>query len=577
MRSTLVLLAICLVSLSFGDGPKSPISEDPHDWPMYNRDVAGTRHNPAEKKLSKDNVANLVEHWRFPAADAKEKVGIVHALCVVGGHAYFGTASTPTLYKLTPDGQLAWSYKPNTKPAPLLAFGLPTSGFMNAPLVTKDTVYACDLGGSIYALDQATGKERWTVDTRSAPFPDAHGSNAFFAAPIYAEGQLIVAGGGFEHFVALNPFALCCTGRGFVAALEPDTGKVKWKYDVGPKPEKLDPPIKLEDDYGKRTFYFGPSTSSVWCTPSYDAQTRTLYFGTDTHNSPRQPTKDDPKLYTKHSCAMIAVDARTGKEKWITQINPGDVWNYTMRAYDKKTGQYKDQSIGDTPKPYWLMINGRMRRVIGFGCKNGVFYVLDAETGEILFHTPPYSGPPVETPEKLDPRTLALPGAIGGLQTGCATDGKAIFTNGIDMIRMANSDNPKERFSPPTGGRVVSISLDTKSENWRHERPKVAAVGGTKDKPAFTNVGDPVASGIALANGVAYFTTTVSNKLVAVDTATGKSLKEIPLGPVWCGPVVSRGRVYVGTGNGLFSPGDPAEAYFAKSEWGSVIAFGLPK
>jgi len=129
---------------------------------------------------------------------------------------------------------------------------------------------------------------------------------------------------------------------------------------------------------------------------------------------------------------------------------------------------------------------------------------------------------------------------------------------------------------PPTGGRVVSLSLDTRVENWRHERPKVKAVGGAKDKPAFTDVGDPVASGIAVANGVLYFTTTVSNKLVALDAATGKSLKEIDLGPVWCGPVVSRGRVYVGGGNLLFAPGEPREAYFPKSVSGSVRSFGLP-
>ena len=69
---------------------------------------------------------------------------------------------------------------------------------------------------------------------------------------------------------------------------------------------------------------------------------------------------------------------------------------------------------------------------------------------------------------------------------------------------MTFCESPPRPAPPPTGGHVVSISLDTRDENWRHERPKVTAVGGTRDKPAFTNVGDPVASGIALANGVAY-------------------------------------------------------------------------
>jgi hypothetical protein len=52
-------------------------------------------------------------------------------------------------------------------------------------------------------------------------------------------------------------------------------------------------------------------------------------------------------------------------------------------------------------------------------------------------------------------------------------------------------------------------------------------------------------------------------------------LKEIDLGPVWSGPSVSRGRVYVGTGNTLFVPLD-FEAYFPKKSTGVLYSFGLP-
>jgi hypothetical protein len=63
---------------------------------------------------------------------------------------------------------------------------------------------------------------------------------------------------------------------------------------------------------------------------------------------------------------------------------------------------------------------------------------------------------------------------------------------------------------------------------------------------------------------------------VALDTTNGSVLKEIDLGPVWCGPSVSRGRVYVGSGNILFSPLDPKEAYFPKKMTGTLFSFGLP-
>src|SRR3954466_15773535 len=84
---------------------------DPADWPMYNHDVAGWRFNPAEKTLSTANVGKLVEKWRFPAADSKERIGVVPATpAVVAGEVYFGTATTPAFYKLDRDGKLLWVY-----------------------------------------------------------------------------------------------------------------------------------------------------------------------------------------------------------------------------------------------------------------------------------------------------------------------------------------------------------------------------------------------------------------------------------------------------------------------------------
>ena len=121
----------------------------------------------------------------------------------------------------------------------------------------------------------------------------------------------------------------------------------------------------------------------------------------------------------------------------------------------------------------------------------------------------------------------------------------------------------------------MALSLDIRTERWRHERPRVASLGGPPPKPVFKDVGDPVGSGIGLANGVVYFTAVASGKLVALDAATGSLLKEFEIGPVWSGPSVSRGRVYVGTGNTLFNPSD-WEAFFPKKYTGVLYSFGLP-
>jgi polyvinyl alcohol dehydrogenase (cytochrome) len=562
-------------------GGHAQAQADDRDWPMYNHDVLGTRYNPSETALDKVTARGLEEKWRFPARGSNDEIGVIHATpTAVNGYVYFGTATDPAFYKLTPDGKVRWTYRREgvrrAAPTGKGRFQASDAGIMTSALVTDDTVYFADMGGWICALDRDTGKERWKLNSRAAEFPGAHPINVFFAGPIVARGKLLVAGGALEQLVSGSPFYKGSTGRGFVIALEPKTGKVIWKYDVGPKPEPLSPPIKIKDSFGDHAFYFGPGTSSVWSTPSFDADTGTIFFGTDVNTAPRRPTPDNPRLYTRESCAVIAVDVDKGTEKWVTQINPGDVWTNSMRSYDPSEGRYKDQSIGDTPKIFAIPVAGKLTKVVGVGCKNGGFYVLDAADGRILEHTPVYTGPPSYplSPEP-DRRMLALPSCIGGLQTGCATDGRTIFTNGIDALKLGSQEKPAASGVPPTGGRVVAISLDTHSELWRHERPRVASLGGPAPKRIYTDVGDPVGSGIAVANGVVYFTTVASGKLVALDADTGSLLKEIDLGPVWSGPSVSRGRVYVGTGNTLFSQ-DSNEVFFPKKYSGELYSFGVP-
>ena len=568
---------------------------DAKDWPTYNHDVLGSRYNQGEKAIGRDNAGRLEEKWRFPAKGSGQEIGAIHATpVIVGGYVYFGTtAATPTFYKLTPDGKVRWSYRnPEFGRGPaqpeagredkvIQSVRLQLSsdgGVYGSALVNEDTVFFADLEGWIYALDRATGKERWKLSMRGKEFPGAHPLNLSWASPILADGKLIVAGGALEQVVAAFPGYKGCTGRGFVAALEPKTGHVVWKYDVGPKPEPLEPPMTIKDGFGDHTFYYGPATSSVWSTPSFDAESGTVFFGTDANTAPRRPTVADPRLHTRESCAVIALGVGDGKERWVTQINPGDVWTIAMRSYDPKEGRYKDQSIGDTPKVYTIPVEGQPTRVVGVGCKNGGFYVLRADDGRIVAHTPLYTGPPsYPLSPKPDRRMLALPSAIGGLQTGCATDGRTIFTNGIDALRLASQETPDVSAVPPvnimqhgpvSGGRVVALSLDTKAERWRHERPKVASLGGPPPKRVFTDAGDPVGSGIAVANGVVFFTAIASGKLIALDAATGEVLKEIGLGPVWSGPSVSRGRVYVGTGNTQFLP--------PRKDTGVLFSFGLP-
>jgi quinohemoprotein ethanol dehydrogenase len=71
--------------------------------------------------------------------------------------------------------------------------------------------------------------------------------------------------------------------------------------------------------------------------------------------------------------SIVAVEAKTGRMKWFYQETPGDSWDYTA------TAPIVLADIG------W---RGRLRHVLMQAPKNGIFYVLDRETGELLSAKP---------------------------------------------------------------------------------------------------------------------------------------------------------------------------------------------
>ena len=125
---------------------------------------------------------------------------------MVAGEVYFGTATIPAFYKLAPDGTLGWVYRnPVRKNVPPAA-GAPITenlrgtasdaGSFSSALVAGGAVYFADTGGWMYCLEAATGVERWKMDSRAAPFPDAHWNNILMASPILADGKVVFAGAG---------------------------------------------------------------------------------------------------------------------------------------------------------------------------------------------------------------------------------------------------------------------------------------------------------------------------------------------------------------------------------------------
>jgi len=60
--ATLVTTVSLLMTLSYGQDQAQTWAGD---WPMYNRDLAGTRYSPLEQ-INASNVAGLEQTWSYP-------------------------------------------------------------------------------------------------------------------------------------------------------------------------------------------------------------------------------------------------------------------------------------------------------------------------------------------------------------------------------------------------------------------------------------------------------------------------------------------------------------------------------
>src|SRR5687767_12081270 len=91
---------------------ENPRPASPSDWPMYNRDLPGTRHSPLTQ-ITPANVARLRQAWSFKVGTDQTSGGITggseYTPIVVDGRMYVLTADSA--YALEPEtGKPIWHY-----------------------------------------------------------------------------------------------------------------------------------------------------------------------------------------------------------------------------------------------------------------------------------------------------------------------------------------------------------------------------------------------------------------------------------------------------------------------------------
>jgi PQQ-dependent dehydrogenase (methanol/ethanol family) len=286
---------------------------------------------------------------------------------LVVGNTMFIVTPFPNIvyaFDLTkPGAPMKWKYDPK----PLGA----SKGVACCDVVNRGAAYANGsiffntLDGRTIALDAESGQPKWITQ-----LADINKGESMTMAPLVVKGKVLVGNSGGEFGV-----------RGWLTALNADSGTIAWRaYSTGPDKDVLIGPHfapHYDSDRGKDlgiTTWPGEAWrtggGTVWGWISYDPELNLIYYGTANPGpwNPEQRPGDN-----KWTAGMFARVPETGEARWFYQTSPHDLFDHDG---------VNELVLAD------LDMNGQTRKVAMRADRNGLLYVIDRTSGEVLSAAP---------------------------------------------------------------------------------------------------------------------------------------------------------------------------------------------
>ena len=380
------------------------------NWDHYGNDAGGSRF-AALDQINRNNVSKLKEVWRFRTGDfttgtgngAEDQstplqVGDKVFLCTPHNNIFALDADTgKQLWKAEVNSKAdAWercrgvAYFDSTQPLlqPTLAGATPVAT-VTANTECPRRVYTNTPDGRLIAVNADTGERckyfgvNGTVDLLQG-LGDGTKAPRFevTSAPTVAGSVLVIGSRIADNVAADMP-------GGVIRAYDVITGQLRWAFDArNPDPNYV---LKPGETYKR-------SSANSWAAMSYDPQMNTVFLpmgssSVDVWGGNR--TAPDHKYNT----SVLALDASTGKEKWVYQTVHNDLWDFDLPM---------QPSLVDFP-----MKNGTTKPAVVIGTKSGQFYVLDRVTGQPLTKVEnqqvKVADIPGEQYSKVQPRSVEMP------------------------------------------------------------------------------------------------------------------------------------------------------------------------
>ncbi len=485
----IVALIVALAVPAFGAGPVAPgldpaslLNPPANTWPTYNGDYSGRRYSTLSQ-INQANVDQLTLAWMAPF----KSVTIKSTPLVVGGILYFTTPDNVWAIDAR-SGRTVWHYFRESVGDHIGQRGV---------AMYQDWLYFETPDCHLISLNAKDGTLRWDIELADPKI-------GYFAtmAPLVVRNHVLV---GVSGDVTDVP--------GFLDSIDPETGKRQWRWYSEPQPGEPG-----SETWPQGTDAIAHGGGMTWMTGTYDPQMNLVYWGTGNPNPVLNgDIRKGDNLFT---CSIVALDADTGKLKWYFQPSPHDT---------------HDWDAVQTPVLFNDVQNGVERKLLAQGSRNGYFFVLDRSTGEHILTAPfvPTNwslgvnahGQPRPNPQK-EPKpegTLVSPGSDGA-------------TNW-----MSPSFDPKNGLFYLIARRIWSVfymTAEGKPEGWAGRdrnlwaQSYLAAIDYKTGKIRWQHeLGDgEVTAGILSTAGNVLFTADANDNLVAMDSASGKTLWHVSVG-----------------------------------------------
>ncbi|MEE2669561.1 MAG: methanol/ethanol family PQQ-dependent dehydrogenase [Gemmatimonadota bacterium] len=269
------------------------LSPEPENWLSYRGTYNGWGYSPLDQ-IDVSNVQDLVPVWTFStgAGGGHESPPIVN-----DGIMFVTTPGNQVLALDVRTGDLLWRYR-HELPLDRVAFHDTNRGVA----LFGDKVYTATLDARVVALDARSGEFVW--DTSVA---DNAAGYYMTLAPLAARGKVMVGVSGGELGI-----------RGFVVALDTETGEEVWRTHTIPGPGEPGNDTWPGDSW--RT-----GGAAVWLTGHYDADLGLTYWGTGNPGPWIGDQRPGDNLYTN---SVIALDVDTGELVAHHQYHWNGSWDW---------------------------------------------------------------------------------------------------------------------------------------------------------------------------------------------------------------------------------------------------------